>query len=100
MVNQRTGAWPFTLYSNLDFRTFGRTKGFSHLANVLSHDTRQVGSIPRHVQQREEFLWIDFTMPDKLIVDVAYETPFNLDSGLSKNPGLKIQIRNVNVLHT
>ena len=52
----------------------------------------------RHVTEREKFLRVNFTVPDKLVVDVAEDTPTNFDACLCENPRLKCQVGNVNIL--
>src|ERR1039458_7316450 len=98
MIMQGTGIRAVALFADLDVGTFCRPNRFSHLADLFLNVTRKFRHFRRYVTERKEFLRFNFTMPDKLIVDVAEKTPTNFYSSLSEHPGLKCQVRNVNVL--
>src|SRR5215212_2676912 len=93
-----TGVGSVTFFRDLDFRTFGRPNCFPHFANLLLNARRELGDFRRHVTQGEEFPRVNFTLSDKLIVDVAERTLPNLEAGLSEHPRLKRNVWNVNIL--
>src|ERR1017187_353461 len=100
MFMELTGVRAVTLSADLDVRTFGRTNYFSHFTDLFFDFMGIFRDCRRHVFHIKKLLRVNFTVTDKLIIDVAEETTPNLYSGFVEDPRLKGQIRNVNVLQS
>ena len=75
MVMQGAGVWTVTLFSNFGVRTFRRPNRFAHVTDLLFDFTRIRRHFSRYVNESEEIFGVDFTMTNKLVVDVTEETP-------------------------
>jgi len=76
---------------------FRRPNRFPHFRNPVFNFIGIRRHFRRYVSQREEFLRVNFTVPNKLIVDVTEETSADFNSGFGEHPHLKCQVGNVNV---
>src|SRR5260221_345534 len=99
MFMESTGIWAVTVLANLDVGGFSQTNSFRHLANLFFSIRVQLSTFGRHIAEGKDSFGVIFTVPENFIVDVAEETPPNLEARLRQNPRLKSQIWKMNSLH-
>ena len=83
------------VWANLSVGTFRRTDNLSHFRNSVSNLTGISRHFGGHIPQCEKVLWLNLTVPNVLVVDVANDAAADFYSSLCEDPQLKRQIGNV-----